>query len=167
MVLTAWMLDFTPSLRLRGFLLRPAFKKCGKNFQVAGRTIINWSSNVTIGDNVFIGPHTTFTNTKYPMGYKYYLKTIVGNFAIIGANATILPGIRIGANATIGAGSVVTKSVEIGITVIGNPAIPLKYYATDCKYYFYYKGEQGMSNNWCGCRAGGSTACKCEDYEPW
>ena len=44
----------------------------------------------------------------------------------IGANATILPGIRIGAGSLIGAGSVVTKNVEAGVVVAGNPAVRVK-----------------------------------------
>jgi carbonic anhydrase/acetyltransferase-like protein (isoleucine patch superfamily) len=44
----------------------------------------------------------------------------------IGANATILPGLRIGAGSLIGAGSVVTKHVERQTVVAGNPAVRVK-----------------------------------------
>ena len=47
------------------------------------------------------------------------------NGAIIGSNATILPGIIIGKNALVGAGSVVTKNVEEDTVVVGNPAKPI------------------------------------------
>ena len=83
---------------------------------------------ITIGSDVFIGPNVTFSNDKYPKSKNQnfeLLPTIVGNGASIGANATILPGISIGENSIIGAGSVVTKSVEPGVTVIGNPARPM------------------------------------------
>ncbi len=40
----------------------------------------------------------------------------------IGANATILCGLRIGRGALVGAGSVVTKDVAPGAVVAGNPA---------------------------------------------
>ena len=40
----------------------------------------------------------------------------------IGANATILPGVRLGRGCVVGAGAVVTKDVPPGMTVIGNPA---------------------------------------------
>lgn len=39
----------------------------------------------------------------------------------VGANATILPGVYVGAHAIIGAGCVVTKDVEPCATVVGNP----------------------------------------------
>ena len=84
---------------------------------------------VTIGSDVFVGPNVTFSNDKYPRSKNKefeLLLTFVGDNASIGANATILPGISIGANAVIGAGSVVTKNVEPGTTVIGNPATVIK-----------------------------------------
>jgi UDP-2-acetamido-3-amino-2,3-dideoxy-glucuronate N-acetyltransferase len=84
---------------------------------------------VTIGSDVFIGPNVTFSNDKHPRSKNkefQLLLTIVSDNVSIGANATILPGISIGANAVIGAGSVVTKNVEPGTTVVGNPAIPLR-----------------------------------------
>lgn len=74
-------------------------------------------------DDVFIGPGVVFTNDKNPPSQgKGWSKTLVRRGAVIGANATILPGLEIGENATIGAGAVVTKSVEAGKTVVGNPA---------------------------------------------
>jgi hypothetical protein len=42
--------------------------------------------------------------------------------ASIGANATILPGLTIGANAMVGAGAVVTRDVPPNAIVVGNPA---------------------------------------------
>ncbi len=79
---------------------------------------------VTIGNDVFIGPNVVFTNDKHPsLFHEFKLETtLVKDGASIGANATILPGITIKEHAVIGAGSVVTKSVEINQTVYGNPA---------------------------------------------
>jgi acetyltransferase-like isoleucine patch superfamily enzyme len=51
-----------------------------------------------------------------------WLWTIVEDDVSIGANATILPGIRICKGAVIGAGAVVTRTVPCGVTVVGNPA---------------------------------------------
>ena len=77
---------------------------------------------VTIGDRVFIGPNVTFCNVKHPMENEPYQCTIVKDDAVIGAGSVILPGLIIGEGATIGAGAVVTKDVEAGKTVMGNPA---------------------------------------------
>jgi serine acetyltransferase len=51
---------------------------------------------------------------------------VLGNHVNIGASAIILGKITIGDGATIGAGSVVTRSVRSGCTVVGNPARPLE-----------------------------------------
>ncbi len=74
----------------------------------------------------WIGPNVVFTNAKYPrsLNVKNQLSgVIVEQHAKIGANATILPGIKIGAQALVGAGSVVTKDVPARKVVAGNPAV--------------------------------------------
>jgi len=83
-------------------------------------------NGVTIHDRVFIGPHVCFTNDRHPPSDDWQKNmTIVEEGAAIGANATILPGVRIGAYSTVGAGAVVTKDVAPHTTVVGNPAKPL------------------------------------------
>jgi putative colanic acid biosynthesis acetyltransferase WcaF len=47
---------------------------------------------------------------------------VIGADSFVGARAFILPGIRIGNGAIVGACSVVTKHVESGTRVAGNPA---------------------------------------------
>ncbi|MFQ6095431.1 MAG: acyltransferase, partial [Candidatus Bathyarchaeia archaeon] len=49
-------------------------------------------------------------------------ETIVEENAIVCANSTILPGLRIGERAVVGAGSVVTRDVPAGWVVVGSPA---------------------------------------------
>jgi acetyltransferase-like isoleucine patch superfamily enzyme len=51
--------------------------------------------------------------------------TLVRRGASIGTGATILGGVTIGELAVVGAGSVVTRSVEPGAVVAGNPARPI------------------------------------------
>ncbi|MEQ1349324.1 WxcM-like domain-containing protein [Acinetobacter junii] len=96
----------------------------GNNVTVKSGVFI-WDG-ITLEDNVFIGPSVVFTNDRKPRSKQYpeeFSQTIVEKGASIGANATILPGIRIGQNALIGAGAVVTKDVPANAIVIGNPAI--------------------------------------------
>lgn len=85
---------------------------------------------VTIGSYVFVGPNVVFTDDPHPMGCPKYKEckkgAIVEDFARIGANSTILPGVRIGKNSLIGAGSVVTKDVPADSVVAGNPAKVVK-----------------------------------------
>ena len=82
-----------------------------------------------INDNVFIGPNVTFVNDKYPRSRQYpdkFQKTIINSGASIGANSTILGGIKIGENSMIGAGSVITKDIGNGELWLGNPAKLIK-----------------------------------------
>jgi len=80
---------------------------------------------VTIEDDVFCGPHMTFTNDLYPRAFVSDFElynTLVRKGASIGAHATIVCGIEIGQYAMVGAGAVVTKNVPDFALVIGNPA---------------------------------------------
>jgi hypothetical protein len=82
-----------------------------------------------LNPNVWIGPNVVITNAKYPRSplVKENLKgALVRRGAKIGANATLLPGIEIGANALVGAGSTVTKDVPADAVVAGNPARIIK-----------------------------------------
>ena len=75
-----------------------------------------------IEDDVFIGPNVTFSNDRYPKSRNKNWKlepVILKKGAVIGAGATVLPGVTIGEGAMIGAGTVVTKDVAKGISVIG------------------------------------------------
>jgi len=85
---------------------------------------------VTIGIYVFIGPNVVFTDDPHPMGCPRYKEckggATVEDYARIGANSTILPGVRIGRNSIIGAGSVITKDVSENSVVAGNPAKVIK-----------------------------------------
>jgi len=74
-----------------------------------------------IEDDVFIAPNVCFTNDPYPKS-KRLTGVRVESGAIICANATLLPGIRIGKRSVVGAGSVVTKDVPSDSVVFGNPA---------------------------------------------
>ena len=83
-------------------------------------------SGVQLEAEVFVGPSAVFTNVINPRAgvnrRGEYQDTLIGKGATIGANATILCGINIGAFAFIGAGAVVTKSVWDYALVVGNPA---------------------------------------------
>lgn len=103
-----------------------------------GVTIKNNSQiwkGVHIADYAFIGPNVVFTNDRRPRSPRmplmkqkglsekdWLVETFVEEGASIGANATILPGVRLGRYCMIGAGSVVTKDVAPFALVVGNPA---------------------------------------------
>ena len=80
---------------------------------------------VTLDDDVFLGPSCVFTNVRYPRAHvprkHAYARTRIGRGASIGANATIVCGIAIGAYAMIGAGAVVTRDVVAHGVMVGAP----------------------------------------------
>jgi acetyltransferase-like isoleucine patch superfamily enzyme len=89
---------------------------------------------VIVRDNVFIGPFAVFTNDLAPRSPRFggaarrytskawLSRTVVEKGASIGANATILCGLRIGRFAMIAAGAVVTGDVPAYALMVGVPA---------------------------------------------
>jgi dTDP-4-amino-4,6-dideoxygalactose transaminase/acetyltransferase-like isoleucine patch superfamily enzyme len=115
--------------------------RIGDDVSIGAGTVVEHS--VTIGDGArihsqafipehtvleagcWIGPRVTMTNAKYPRraDAKATLKgPRVEAGAIVGANATLLPGITVAARSLVGAGAVVTKSTEPGGVYVGSPA---------------------------------------------
>ena len=97
--------------------------KIGNKVKLENRATVY--EGVTIEDNVFVGPHVTFTNDFYPRSFSTdwkILKTHVKKGASIGARTVIVCGVTIGEYALIGAGSVVTNNIPAYALVFGNPA---------------------------------------------
>ncbi len=81
-------------------------------------------AGVTVEDDVFLGPHMTFTNDLYPRAFHtdwQITPTLVKKGASIGANATVVCGNVIGAYAMVAAGCVVTGDIPDHGLAIGNP----------------------------------------------
>ena len=99
------------------------YTEIGSFVKIESRVYI--PTHTKIGSHVFIGPGAVLTNDKYPLRrrdeYEPHGPEIEDNVTI-GANATILPGIRIGEGAMVGAGSVVTHDVPPWSLAIGVPA---------------------------------------------
>ena len=79
----------------------------------------------TLEDGCWLGPGVMITNARYPLSRGVKDRLVGAHIeqgALIGANATLLPGVRIGARALVGASAVVTKDVPPGAVVVGNPA---------------------------------------------
>lgn len=78
-----------------------------------------------IEDYVFVGPHASIQNDKYPNLLKpdwTPMPVTIKRGATIGGAAVILAGVTIGEKALVGSGAVVTKDVPPNIVVFGNPA---------------------------------------------
>ncbi len=80
---------------------------------------------VIIEDNVFCGPSVVFTNVYNPRSEinrkSEYLKTLVREGTTLGANSTIICGIKLGRYSFIGAGALVNRDVKDFELVVGNP----------------------------------------------
>jgi acetyltransferase-like isoleucine patch superfamily enzyme len=86
--------------------LIPQFVEIGDNFMSAPGSII-------LAHDASLFVHT---------GSYRCQRTIIGNNVFLGANAVVLPGVRIGDGAIVGAGAIVTKDIEPYSVVAGNPA---------------------------------------------
>ena len=107
--------------------------------------------NVLIGEGSFIAPHVSITADvcvgrhvsvfhSSSIGHDselcdfshVYAQCSIGGGVKVGEGAVVYPGSvvvprrGIGAGAVVGAGSVVFVDVDPGVTVIGNPAVPMK-----------------------------------------
>lgn len=100
---------------------------------------------LTMGNDVFVGPHVCFTNDLYPRASIWneerLVKTVVKDGASIGANSTIIAGITIGVSAMVGAGSVVTKDIPDHALVFGNPT-RIHGFVCDCGMKLEKKGKK-------------------------
>lgn len=74
-----------------------------------------------VGRGVFIGPGVVVTNDKYPYSGRL-VATVIEDGAVVGANATIIAGVKIRRRAVVAAGAVVTRDVDEGEVVAGCPA---------------------------------------------
>ena len=79
-----------------------------------------WPKGVHIGADVYIGYQAVILTHDFTRGV--YLDTTICEGCIVGARAIIMPGVTVGTRATIQAGAVVTRDVEAGSVVAGNPA---------------------------------------------
>jgi acetyltransferase-like isoleucine patch superfamily enzyme len=95
------------------------YTRIGRNVKIESGVYI--PPKTIIGDNVFLGPRAVITNDKYPLS-KRLVGCIIENNAVIGANSTLIAGVRIGEDAVVAAGSIVTKNVPPGKVVAGSPA---------------------------------------------
>lgn len=103
---------------------------------------------LSIGDNSFLGKVTIALHDKVTIGNKVCIndgvvilsashdvldpewslkkaKIQIDDYAWIGTEAMILPGVHIGRGSVIGARAVVSRSVAAGEIVVGNPAKPI------------------------------------------
>jgi acetyltransferase-like isoleucine patch superfamily enzyme len=138
-------------------LKHPETMQFGNSVFIGAHTMIQgrYDGHCSIGNHVWIGPHAYFdardliledyvgwgpgakvlgsSHTGLPLDLPVIAteltikRVVVGYGADIGMNATILPGVEIGAHSIVGAGAVVTSNVPEYAVVVGAPARVLRY----------------------------------------
>lgn len=141
--------SFAATLPERDALLREIAGSVGANVNVRPPFFIDYGFNLTLGDGVFmnfncvvldvcpvtigaltqIGPGVQILAADHPRDPAQRRAMLesgrpiaVGANVWIGAGAMIMPGVTIGDDAIVGAGSIVTRDVPSGATVVGSPA---------------------------------------------
>ena len=102
--------------------------RVGKNFYCNYDCVFLDCGNITIGDNVMLGPKVALYAVNHPIDpvvrgthYDYPEPITIGSNVWIGGSAVVCPGVTIGDNTVIGAGSVVTKDIPANVVAAGNP----------------------------------------------
>jgi acetyltransferase-like isoleucine patch superfamily enzyme len=119
-----WLIRVSPSLRLKNWLLSSlgATVGPGVSWGLEATPDVFWPNLITVGADAIVGYDATilcheFLQDEYRLG-----EVVVGERAMIGAGAIVLPGVEIGADARVAANSLVAEDVPSGATVAGVPA---------------------------------------------
>ena len=115
-------------------LIPPVYSDHGVNIRVGRNVFINQAcilndvGGIEIGDDVMIGPRVSLLTAGHPVDPDRRRRQVVAAPIVLernvwlGAGATILQGVTVGADAVVGAGAVVTHDVPPRTLVAGVPA---------------------------------------------
>lgn len=99
------------------------------SFSFIGKANIALHDKVIIGDNVCINDGVEILTASHdvfdPKWPHKKAEIVIDDYVWIGTGAMILPGVHLGRGCVVGARAVVSKSVNPGEIVVGNPAKPL------------------------------------------
>jgi Acetyltransferase (isoleucine patch superfamily) len=115
---------YTPFIGMKNWLYRTFLRmKVGKqtSFALMVMPDIMFPEKISVGTNTIIGYNTTILAHEYLIHEYRIGKVLIGDEVMIGANTTILPGVKIGDGAVVSAGTLVHKDVPAGAFVGGNP----------------------------------------------
>lgn len=151
-LLTSLLPNTDITSRIRGFLMRPFFKKCGSKFRMGTRNIINRPDKIIIEDNVYISHNCYLNGTGGlvvkkdcmigPMSVIVTSKHVYQNGTVqnrsseqavtigvgcwLASHVVVNAGVEIGAGTTLAAGAVVLKDIPANVLAGGVPARIIK-----------------------------------------
>lgn len=121
------LIKYSPILRVKSWLLRRLGAEVGSHVSLAlsATPDVFWPELIRIEDNAIVGYDATilcheFLEDEYRTG-----EVVIGENAMIGAGAIVLPGVHVGKGASVAANSLVASDVPPGATVAGVPAEPV------------------------------------------
>lgn len=103
----------------------------GKHSYIGPNCVLFGAAGIDIADSVLVGPGVVITSHQHTFADRVreireqpidFAPVVIERNTWLGANATILPGVRIGAGSIVGAGAVVTRDVAANTVVHGVPA---------------------------------------------
>jgi acetyltransferase-like isoleucine patch superfamily enzyme len=114
----------SPSLRLKRWLLRRigVTVEAGAVFALEATPDVFFPDLVTVREDAIVGYGATILCHEFLQDEVRTGEVVVGERAMIGAGAVVLPGVEIGADASVAANSLVASDVPAGATVAGVPA---------------------------------------------
>lgn len=116
---------YLPFLGLKSFLYRRLLGvKLGKDVSVGLMAMFDvfFPQLISIGDDAIIGYNATILTHEFLVREYRKGPVEIGSGVLIGSNATVLPGVRIGDGAVVGAGSLVNRDIPPGALAGGVPA---------------------------------------------
>ena len=115
---------FLPSTRLKNFLYRTCGARIGRGatFGLGAMLDIFYPENISVGDGTLIGYNSLLLGHEFLQGQYRIGRVQIGSNAMIGANCTILPGVKIGDGASVSAMSLVNRDIPAGQKWGGVPA---------------------------------------------
>lgn len=96
------------------------------SFAVSGNCYLQAGNGIIIGDETIFAPGVKIISANHdPRAQMRWIPSApieIGSECWIGANAVILPGVKLADGCVVGAGAVVTKSFPAHSTIVGVPA---------------------------------------------
>jgi acetyltransferase-like isoleucine patch superfamily enzyme len=119
---------YMPSLRVKNFLYRLTGMKVGKDVAVGLGAVFDifFPELIEIGDNCIIGYGVTVLAHEFLINEWRTGRVKVGRNVLIGANTTVLAGVRVGDNSVISACSLVNDNIPANSFYAGVPARRVK-----------------------------------------